>query len=77
LTVADTDHEMYYKRLHLQPKTNWIRKSKVSHEIGFTPQNFNYGNHHYQYLKYSKTDKVNTSLNIYFFKNLLYLLNDD
>lgn len=29
-----------------------------SHDITLTPRDFNYDNHHYQYLKYTKRGKV-------------------
>ena len=39
-------------------------------DITLTPRDFNYDNHHYQYLKYSKRAKVRV-------KNLLFLRVDN
>lgn len=32
-----------------------------THDITLTPRDFNYDNHHYQYLKYTKRGKVSSS----------------
>ncbi|XP_011502703.1 PREDICTED: testican-3 [Ceratosolen solmsi marchali] len=48
----DSKH-MHLRRLQLQ------HQSKKSYKLTFTPKNFNYDNHHYQYVKYSKGNKYN------------------
>ena len=54
--IIDSDSRMHSKKL--QRQKSLLGKSKGNHDITLTPRDFNYDNHHYQYLKYSKRAKV-------------------
>lgn len=49
---------MYSKKTQMQRKKMLMGKMGRSHDITLTPRDFNYDNHHYQYLKYTKRGKV-------------------
>jgi len=42
----------------MQRKKMLLGKMGRNHDITLTPRDFNYDNHHYQYLKYTKRGKV-------------------
>jgi len=42
----------------MQRKKTLLGKMGRNHDITLTPRDFNYDNHHYQYLKYTKRGKV-------------------
>ncbi|EFN85466.1 Testican-3, partial [Harpegnathos saltator] len=53
-----TDLRTYTKKMQMQRKKGLMGKMGRNHDITLTPRDFNYDNHHYQYLKYSKRGKV-------------------
>ncbi|XP_011629611.1 proteoglycan Cow-like [Pogonomyrmex barbatus] len=46
------------KKTQMQRKKMLMGKMGRNHDITLTPRDFNYDNHHYQYLKYTKHGKV-------------------
>jgi len=44
--------------MQMQKKKTLMGKMGRNHDITLTPRDFNYDNHHYQYLKYTKRGKV-------------------
>ncbi|XP_031781558.1 proteoglycan Cow isoform X1 [Nasonia vitripennis] len=56
---SDNHHQ---KKLQLQRQKSLLGKSKNNRDITLTPRDFNYDNHHYQYLKYSKRAKGQNGL---------------
>ncbi|EGI59518.1 Testican-3, partial [Acromyrmex echinatior] len=51
------DLRMYSKKTQMQRKKMLMGKMGRNHDITLTPRDFNYDNHHYQYLKYTKRGK--------------------
>lgn len=52
------DLHTHNKKMQMQRQKALASKMTRNHEITFTPRDFNYDNHHYQYLKYTKRAKV-------------------
>ncbi|KAL6254805.1 hypothetical protein P5V15_014140 [Pogonomyrmex californicus] len=52
------DLRTYSKKTQMQRKKMLMGKMGRNHDITLTPRDFNYDNHHYQYLKYTKHGKV-------------------
>ncbi|XP_076247969.1 proteoglycan Cow isoform X2 [Calliopsis andreniformis] len=61
----ETDSWIRTKKMHVQRQKSLANKLKRSHDITFTPRDFNYDNHHYRYLKYTKRIKELASGNNY------------
>ncbi|XP_076672319.1 proteoglycan Cow [Andrena cerasifolii] len=62
------------KKMQMQRPKSLASKIMRNNEITFTPRDFNYDNHHYQYLKYTKRAKVLATGNIY---NEKYLMSNE
>ncbi|KAK0073444.1 hypothetical protein PV326_013405, partial [Microctonus aethiopoides] len=53
-----SDLRLHTKKIPQQRlQKNLLGKSGRNRDITLTPRDFNYDNHHYQYLKYSKRTK--------------------
>ncbi|KMQ91648.1 testican-like protein, partial [Lasius niger] len=52
------DLRLYSKKMQMQRKKTFMGKMGHNHDITLTPRDFNYDNHHYQYLKYTKRGKL-------------------
>ncbi|KYN40489.1 Testican-2 [Trachymyrmex septentrionalis] len=62
---------MYSKKTQMQRKKMLMGKMGRNHDITLTPRDFNYDNHHYQYLKYTKRGKGLANMNRYDDKHLM------
>ncbi|XP_032681567.1 proteoglycan Cow isoform X1 [Odontomachus brunneus] len=66
------DLRTYTKKMQMQRKKTLMGKmGGRSHDITLTPRDFNYDNHHYQYLKYTKRGKALINANRYDDKHLM------
>ncbi|KYN18117.1 Testican-2, partial [Trachymyrmex cornetzi] len=65
------DLRMYSKKTQMQRKKMLMGKMGRNHDITLTPRDFNYDNHHYQYLKYTKRGKGLANVNRYDDKHLM------
>ncbi|KAJ8676675.1 hypothetical protein QAD02_012462 [Eretmocerus hayati] len=57
-----SDSKSHPKKSQLQRQRSLLGKNKNNRDITLTPRDFNYDNHHYQYLKYSKRAKTANDL---------------
>lgn len=66
MNFAVADLRTYSKKTQMQRKKMLMGKMGRNHDITLTPRDFNYDNHHYQYLKYTKRGKVSLLLTPHF-----------
>lgn len=66
-----TDLRAHTKKTQTQRQKSLMGKIGRNHDFTLTPRDFNYDNHHYRYLKYTKRAKTLASANRYDDKHLL------
>ncbi|XP_048512789.1 proteoglycan Cow isoform X2 [Athalia rosae] len=69
----ESELRMHKKKMQMQRQNSFLGKLNRNRDITLTPRDFNYDNHHYQYLKYTKHAKIPApASNTYEDKHLMY-----